>query len=53
MSVIAEMGFAANVPDKNDIPAPERRKMIAKKYGEKVAAQLIAQFKRFIPIKTN
>jgi len=52
-SVIAEMGFAANVPDKNDVPASERRAMIAGKYGEDVADKLIAEFKKVYPDKNE
>ncbi len=52
-SVIAEMGFMGNTPDKDAVPVEQRRAIIAEKFGEEAADQLIAEFKKVYPNKNE
>ncbi len=51
-SVIAEMGFAKNVVDKDEVPVEKRREMIKAEYGD-AADDLIAEFKKIYPDKNE
>ncbi|MBQ2816593.1 MAG: carboxylesterase/lipase family protein [Clostridia bacterium] len=52
-SVIAEWGFAANIPDMDSYAPEKRREMIAGKYGEENADELISLFKEVYPEKNE
>ena len=52
-SVIAELGFMANIPDKNEVSVEKRRELIAGKFGEEVADELIAEWKKAFPCKNE
>jgi len=51
-SVIAEMGFMGNVPDKDEVPVEKRREILVEQFGD-AADELIAEFKKVYPEKNE